>query len=390
MVRLLEEARAALGTADSLLVAKLGARLAAALMPPRTDEGAEQIVTLARTSDCHGPASRRARNVALCARFRPSGHRLHGPERRAFRSRSRNRGPGAGAQPTSDFDQSSVRSTRRPFSNAARARRRTRSWRAWRTSTPRSRIPSPAGACPCCAPASAFRRSSGRSRAPRATRPWPWRSKPARSPGRSGPSSASPSPSLARIQPGSRPTPRGIVSILERGPFAGVDARLDSRGHRAGATKRWRCCERRRLSCKAFRRFSLCADACVLVDDVESASLVYEQLPKRSVGIEFFWGAARGYALGPTSRVLGDLARLLGRKEEARRHYEDAIALLPTDWREALPRAVAGRPGAPRCGEQRQRGQDDARGRRRPEHQVARPGSESPRATRTPRHHPHA
>jgi tetratricopeptide (TPR) repeat protein len=43
--------------------------------------------------------------------------------------------------------------------------------------------------------------------------------------------------------------------------------------------------------------------------------------------MEFFWGAGRAYALGPASRALGDLASLLGRKEEARQHYEHAIAL---------------------------------------------------------------
>src|SRR5205085_11680213 len=50
MVRLLEEACSALGTDDSLLVAKLGARLAAALMPPRDEAGADRLVAQARSS----------------------------------------------------------------------------------------------------------------------------------------------------------------------------------------------------------------------------------------------------------------------------------------------------------------------------------------------------
>ena len=43
MVRLLEEALSALGDGDSSLGARLGARLAAALMPPRTQEDADRV-----------------------------------------------------------------------------------------------------------------------------------------------------------------------------------------------------------------------------------------------------------------------------------------------------------------------------------------------------------
>jgi len=117
-----------------------------------------------------------------------------------------------------------------------------------------------------------------------------------------------------------------VLSILERGPFSG-----SMRAWVLGATGR------RDEAAAVLRKAAavpqglptllLCADTCVFVDDVESALLVYEQLPKRSVGIEFFWGSARGYALGPTSRALGDLAGVLGRPEDARRHYETAIAL---------------------------------------------------------------
>ncbi len=50
MVRLLEEALAAVGTGDSALAARLGARLSAALMPPRTEEGAEVILRVGRAA----------------------------------------------------------------------------------------------------------------------------------------------------------------------------------------------------------------------------------------------------------------------------------------------------------------------------------------------------
>ena len=117
-----------------------------------------------------------------------------------------------------------------------------------------------------------------------------------------------------------------VISTLERGPFG-----QSIRAWVLAATGR--CDEAVAVLRPAaailqgLPTLLLCGNACVLLEDVESASFVYEQLPKRSMGMEFFWGPARSFTLGPVSKVLGDLAQLLGRTDEARQHYQDGIAL---------------------------------------------------------------
>ncbi len=67
------------------------------------------------------------------------------------------------------------------------------------------------------------------------------------------------------------------------------------------------------------------SEACVLLGDATLAARLYEllsALPNR-----MFWFGGGGGMIGPVARVLGDLARLLGRREAALRHYDDASAL---------------------------------------------------------------
>jgi len=78
---------------------------------------------------------------------------------------------------------------------------------------------------------------------------------------------------------------------------------------------------------QGFPTLIIAAEACTLLEDRESAMPIQEQLKARAFGNPFFWGRGSSYAIGPTSRVLGDLARLLGRRAEARRDYEEAIDL---------------------------------------------------------------
>jgi hypothetical protein len=66
--------------------------------------------------------------------------------------------------------------------------------------------------------------------------------------------------------------------------------------------------------------------ACVLVKDTTLAARAYAALERELPDNRVFWGPAGGSVFGPTSRVLGDLALLLGRNEVARAHYDDAIA----------------------------------------------------------------
>lgn len=64
--------------------------------------------------------------------------------------------------------------------------------------------------------------------------------------------------------------------------------------------------------------------ACVLTKDLELAARVYAALKLDAVENRMFWGAGGAGVFGPTSRVLGDLALLLG-LDEAASHYDDAV-----------------------------------------------------------------
>lgn len=69
---------------------------------------------------------------------------------------------------------------------------------------------------------------------------------------------------------------------------------------------------------------SLAADACFMLGDTDAATVLYEQL------IPFSGRNAVGLAegsVGAVDRYLGLLAELLGRVDDAERHFEDAIAL---------------------------------------------------------------
>jgi tetratricopeptide (TPR) repeat protein len=68
------------------------------------------------------------------------------------------------------------------------------------------------------------------------------------------------------------------------------------------------------------------ASACVLVANRELAARVYPALSAELERNRVYWGPGGGTIFGPTSRVLGDLARLLGRHEEASGYYDEAIS----------------------------------------------------------------
>ena len=64
---------------------------------------------------------------------------------------------------------------------------------------------------------------------------------------------------------------------------------------------------------------------CVLAKDLELAARVYPLLQREEPHNRMFWGLAGSSAFGPSSRVLGDLALLLGRRDEAATHYHRAV-----------------------------------------------------------------
>jgi hypothetical protein len=65
--------------------------------------------------------------------------------------------------------------------------------------------------------------------------------------------------------------------------------------------------------------------ACALIRDEDLAARVYASLQLEAPENRMFWGAGGASVFGPTSRVLGDLALLLGRRDEAASHYNDAV-----------------------------------------------------------------
>jgi tetratricopeptide (TPR) repeat protein len=65
--------------------------------------------------------------------------------------------------------------------------------------------------------------------------------------------------------------------------------------------------------------------ACALIRSVDLAQRVYAPLKLEAVNNRMFWGASGTSVFGPTSRVLGDLALLLGRRDEAQVHYQTAV-----------------------------------------------------------------
>ena len=64
----------------------------------------------------------------------------------------------------------------------------------------------------------------------------------------------------------------------------------------------------------------------VLAEHAGLAARVYPALAAEAGKNQVFWGAGGGSVFGPSARVLGDLALLLGRREEASAHYDEAIA----------------------------------------------------------------
>jgi serine/threonine protein kinase/tetratricopeptide (TPR) repeat protein len=65
-------------------------------------------------------------------------------------------------------------------------------------------------------------------------------------------------------------------------------------------------------------------DACVLLKDATLGQELYSSLAQSSD--RMFFAGAPGMVFGPTARTLGDLALLLGRRADALRHYDQALA----------------------------------------------------------------
>jgi tetratricopeptide (TPR) repeat protein len=132
---------------------------------------------------------------------------------------------------------------------------------------------------------------------------------------------------LARSEPASvEPHAFRMLSVFDHSPLA--------RSHRAwvlGAMGRREEAKTQLREAAAMTQglptLIVAAEACTLLDDSEAAAAVLEQLKKRAFGTTFFWGSSGGHALGPVVRAFGDLARLLGRREEARHSYEESVAL---------------------------------------------------------------
>jgi hypothetical protein len=68
------------------------------------------------------------------------------------------------------------------------------------------------------------------------------------------------------------------------------------------------------------------AQAVVILQDRALAERFYPHLQAQRLRGRFFWGPSGVFPLGPTARMSGEVALLLGRKDEARAHLDEAIA----------------------------------------------------------------
>jgi hypothetical protein len=78
---------------------------------------------------------------------------------------------------------------------------------------------------------------------------------------------------------------------------------------------------------RAFPWLIPAADAAVILDDATLAERFYEPLAQSNYHDRILWGPMASFCLGPTSRTLGDICRVLGRNEAAILHYDEAIAV---------------------------------------------------------------
>lgn len=69
------------------------------------------------------------------------------------------------------------------------------------------------------------------------------------------------------------------------------------------------------------------AEAVCFLGDVALAERFYPALCRHARENSLFWGPFGSVVIGPTQRIAGDVARLLGRIDEAQRWYREAVAL---------------------------------------------------------------
>ncbi len=97
-----------------------------------------------------------------------------------------------------------------------------------------------------------------------------------------------------------------------------------------------------------FPAWMMTADVCVLCQDRALAQLGFDALAELSHRNRLFCGPAGGVLFGPTKRLLGDLALVLGRPDEAATFFDEAIALCDTMGAKAF--ATLARRGRAACG----------------------------------------
>lgn len=325
MIRLLERALALLGEEPSDTRARVLARLAAAKTPPRSDDEAAEAIAMARTAMTLARASRDPLTLLYCMRFAASafGPAIDTPERHAFieelMSLARQRNDELGMAQTWGFYCAHLAETgrldeaeREVVAYAELMERLPLPAMKWRVYATRASLAAFKGSfAEARALGETMRRIAREHGAGPGLFAWALLQLSLASCQRDVSALAAVDTELLAI----------VSAVPNFAPWAAMIHALLGRREQARAAL-----EPVLRFPRGFPWLIAGGEAATILGDPDIAKGLYEALlPERMRG-RFFWGPAGVFPLGPTSRVLGELAHLAGRDDEARTHLDEAEA----------------------------------------------------------------